>query len=94
MLLSVHNHIINLIKFYYRKNNEKTNFTEFDVVEKFDTLNNLKVSDGKVSTFITIQEVVINFVNLCYSLYKRAEFSRSIEEIKEECTLVSNGARR
>ena len=32
------------------------NFTEFDVVEKFDSLNCLKNSDSKVSSFLTIQE--------------------------------------
>ena len=88
-------HQFNKILINIEKNNEKTNFTEFDVVEKFDTLNNLKVSDGKVSTFITIQEGCDKFCKFCVVPYTRgAEFSRSIEEIKEECTaLVSNGAR-
>ena len=49
----------------------------------------------KYHTFITIQEGCDKFCKFCVVPYTRgAEFSRSIEEIKEECTaLVSNGAR-
>ena len=71
------------------------NFTEFDVVEKFDTLNSLKNSDNKISSFLTIQEGCDKFCKFCVVPYTRgAEFSRSIKElIKEAKQLVTNGAR-
>ena len=36
-------------------NSRSINSTEFDVIEKFDTLNNVKNTDNKVSSFLTIQ---------------------------------------
>ena len=38
------------------KNKSKINSTEFEVVEKFDSLNLIKNSNSKISTFLTIQE--------------------------------------
>ena len=71
------------------------NFTEFDVVEKFDSLNSLKNSDNKVSTFLTIQEGCDKFCKFCVVPYTRgAEFSRSINELVLEAKqLVDNGAK-
>ena len=88
-------HQFNKILLDIEKNNKKTNFTEFDVVEKFDTLNNLKVSDGKVSTFVTIQEGCDKFCNFCVVPYTRGpEFSRPFEKIiKEAESLIKNGAK-
>ena len=71
------------------------NFTEFDVVEKFDNLNSLKNSDNKISSFLTIQEGCDKFCKFCVVPYTRgAEFSRSIKELVLEANqLVENGVR-
>ncbi len=88
-------HKFNEILLGIEKNIEKINFTEFEVIEKFDTLNDLKTLDSKVSSFLTIQEGCDKFCKFCVVPYTRgAEFSRSTEEIIKECNeLVSNGAR-
>ena len=77
---------------------EKTktiNVTDFDVVEKFDTLNNFKNTDNKVSAFLTIQEGCDKFCKFCVVPYTRgSEFSRSIQEIVNEAhQLVDNGSK-
>ena len=74
-----------------RKN--KFNFTNFDVIKKFDKLNTLKNSDSKISSFITIQEGCDKFCNFCVVPYTRGpEYSRSPEEILNEAKdLISNG---
>ena len=71
------------------------NFTEFDVIEKFDSLNSIKNSDNKISSFLTIQEGCDKFCKFCVVPYTRgAEFSRSIKEILLEANqLVKNGAK-
>ncbi len=77
------------------KKNSISNFTEFDVIEKFDKLNTLKNNDSKISSFITIQEGCDKFCNFCVVPYTRGnEYSRSLKEIINEAKeLVSNGAR-
>ena len=74
---------------------EKINSTNFEVIEKFDTLNSLKNSDGKISSYLTIQEGCNKFCKFCVVPYTRgAEFSRSIKELFDECKyLVDNGSR-
>jgi len=71
------------------------NVTEFDVIEKFDTLNLIKNSDNKVSSFLTIQEGCDKFCKFCVVPYTRGpEFSRSIKELVQEVKqLVNNGSR-
>ena len=71
------------------------NFTEFDVVQKFDTLNSFKNSNNKISGFLTIQEGCDKFCKFCVVPYTRgAEYSRSTKEIFLEAKqLVDNGAR-
>ena len=80
-----------LKKINTRKN--KLNFTNFDVIEKFDRLNVIKNSNSKTSSFITIQEGCDKFCNFCVVPYTRGpEYSRSVKEIlKEAKELVSNG---
>ena len=77
------------------KKTQQTNYTEFDVIEKFDSLNSLRNSDNRISAFLTIQEGCDKFCKFCVVPYTRgAEFSRSIKEIVFEANqLVDNGAR-
>ena len=74
---------------------KKFNLTDFDVIEKFDSLNNIKNSDNEISAFLTIQEGCDKFCKFCVVPYTRgAEYSRSIKEvILEAKQLVDNGAR-
>ena len=71
------------------------NFTEFDVIEKFDKLNLIKNSDNKISSFLTIQEGCDKFCKFCVVPYTRGpEYSRSLKEILLEANqLVNNGAK-
>ena len=71
------------------------NFTEFEVIEKFDSLNSLKNSDNKISAFLTIQEGCDKFCKFCVVPYTRgAEFSRSLKELVSEANqLVENGVK-
>ena len=77
------------------KNQKKVNSTNFDVIEKFDTLNSIKNTSSKTSSFLTIQEGCDKFCKFCVVPYTRGqEFSRSIEEIVRECyELVNNGSK-
>ena len=71
------------------------NITEFDVIEKFDSLNTLKNTDNKISSFLTVQEGCDKFCKFCVVPYTRgAEYSRSMETLVSEAKqLVKNGAR-
>jgi len=78
------------------ENNEnKINCTEFEVVEKFDTLNLVKNSNSKISSFLTIQEGCDKFCHFCVVPYTRGpEFSRSFNEVINEAKqLVANGSK-
>ena len=88
-------HQINDLILNLEKNLKSINSTEFDVIEKFDTLNYVRNSDCKVSSFLTIQEGCDKFCKFCVVPYTRGvEFSRSINElVKEAKQLVSNGSR-
>ena len=88
-------HKINDIISKVENESKKINFTEFDVVEKFDNLNIIKNSDSNISSIITIQEGCDKFCKFCVVPYTRgAEYSRSTSEIINECkNLVLNGAR-
>ncbi len=88
-------HQINDIIFKLERKLRPINFTEFDVVQKFDTLNSFKNSNNKISSFLTIQEGCDKFCKFCVVPYTRgAEYSRSTEEIFLEAKqLVANGAR-
>tara|TARA_B100001057_G_scaffold498185_1_gene604430 strand:- start:574 stop:1869 length:1296 start_codon:yes stop_codon:yes gene_type:complete len=76
------------------ENNAKPiNFTEFDVIKKFDIIKQTENSDSRVSSFLTIQEGCDKFCKFCVVPYTRgAEFSRSISELVAETKqLVDNG---
>ena len=88
-------HQINKLITKLEKKTNQMNHTEFNVVEKFDTLNMLKNSSNKVSSFLTIQEGCDKFCKFCVVPYTRGpEFSRSIKELVIEANeLVDNGVR-
>ena len=88
-------HQINDIILRLEKKSKPINFTEFEVIEKFDSLNCLKNSDNKISAFLTIQEGCDKFCKFCVVPYTRgAEFSRSLKELISEANqLVENGAK-
>ncbi len=88
-------HKINDIILNLEKNSKSINSTNFDVIEKFDTLNYIKNLDNKISSFLTIQEGCNKFCKFCVVPYTRGtEFSRSINELVEEAKqLVINGSR-
>ena len=77
------------------KSRKKINSTNFDVIDKFDTLNLVKNTNNKISSFLTIQEGCDKFCKFCVVPYTRGqEFSRSAQEILKECNeLVNNGSR-
>jgi tRNA-2-methylthio-N6-dimethylallyladenosine synthase len=74
---------------------KKINFTDFEVIEKFDSLNSIKNSDNKISSFLTIQEGCDKFCKFCVVPYTRGpEYSRSVNEIVTEIKqLVEIGTR-
>ncbi len=88
-------HEINKIILDLEKKQRPINFTEFDVIEKFDSLNSLKNSCSKISSFLTIQEGCDKFCKFCVVPYTRgSEYSRSFKELIEEAKqLVTNGAK-
>ena len=88
-------HRINNVIQNLENKNQPINFTEFEVIEKFDNLNSIKNSNNKISSFLTIQEGCDKFCKFCVVPYtRRPEFSRSIKElIMEANNLVENGTR-
>ena len=88
-------HEINKIILELEKEKKKINFTEFEVIEKFDQLNLIKNSNSKTSSYLTIQEGCDKFCKFCVVPYTRGpEHSRSMSEILLEAKhLVNNGTR-
>ena len=87
-------HDINEIILKVEKNFKKINYTEFNVINKFDQLHLIKNLENKISSFLTIQEGCDKFCNFCVVPYTRgSEFSRSFSEILSEAKqLVNNGS--
>ena len=83
-----------LIKEYEIKKKKVINI-DFDVIEKFDRINEIKTKNSKVSNFVTIQEGCDKFCKFCVVPYTRGpEYSRSIDEIIYEIKmLATNGAK-
>ena len=88
-------HQINELITGLEKKKNKTNLTEFNVIEKFDALNVAKNTVSKVSSFLTIQEGCDKFCKFCVVPYTRGpEFSRSINELVMEAKqLAKNGSK-
>ena len=76
-------------------NKSKINSTDFEVIEKFDSLNLIKNTNSKISSFLTIQEGCDKFCHFCVVPYTRGpEHSRSFSEIINEAKqLITNGVR-
>ena len=78
-------------------NEKKTKIeeTEFDAVSKFQYLSKFQNKDGKVSSFLTIQEGCDKFCHFCVVPYTRGpEYSRPFKQILDEAKyLADNGAR-
>ena len=87
-------HKINKILENFQKN-KKEDETEFDTISKFDCLDQVKNTDNKVSSFLTIQEGCDKFCHFCVVPYTRGpECSRPFKKIlKEAEDLIKNGAK-
>ena len=88
-------HLFNQQILDLEKKSRKIQLTEFDVVDKFDTLNQIKNSCNKISSYLTIQEGCDKFCKFCVVPYTRgSEYSRSIDELlKESEDLIKNGSK-
>ncbi|MDB9760817.1 tRNA (N6-isopentenyl adenosine(37)-C2)-methylthiotransferase MiaB [Pelagibacteraceae bacterium] len=73
----------------------RINSTEFEVIEKFDSLSLIKNSNSKISSFLTIQEGCDKFCHFCVVPYTRGpEYSRSFDMILNEAKqLIDNGVK-
>src|SRR5210317_245026 len=79
----------------FLKTNEKLIETDLNVDEKFDTLKNLKNTESKVSSFITIQEGCDKFCKFCVVPYTRGpEYSRNHKKIIEEVEMLADHGTR
>ena len=79
----------------YQRKKIKLNETEFDVINKFDKLENISNLQNKISSYLTIQEGCDKFCNFCVVPYTRGpEYSRPYRQIINEAKqLVHNGVR-
>ena len=79
----------------YNQKRFENNFTDFEVIEKFDSLNLVKNSSSKVSSFLTIQEGCDKFCHFCVVPYTRGpEYSRPFKDIIVEAKqLIENGSK-
>jgi len=82
--------IADLILNYQRKKN-KINETNFDVINKFDKLEKISISQNKISAYLTIQEGCDKFCNFCVVPYTRGpEYSRPFKQIIDEAHILVN----
>ena len=79
----------------HQRKKGKFNETNFDVINKFDTLKKIPISQSKISSYLTIQEGCDKFCNFCVVPYTRGpEYSRPFKQIIDEANvLVNKGAR-
>ena len=76
-------------------NKKRINSTEFEVIEKFDSLNLVRNSSSKISSYLTIQEGCDKFCHFCVVPYTRGpEYSRPFDQIINEAKeLIQSGAK-
>ena len=88
-------HKINNSILNYVEKRKKIDETEFDTDSKFNYLDKIKNTSGKVSSFLTIQEGCDKFCHFCVVPYTRGpEYSRPFNQIVEEAKiLVENGTK-
>ena len=79
----------------HQRDKNKFNETNFEVIEKFDELEKIPISQKKISSYLTIQEGCDKFCNFCVVPYTRGpEYSRPFKQIIDEAKiLVRKGAR-
>ena len=88
-------HKINDTILNHVKEKIKIEETEFDAVSKFNYLSNIKNEEGKVSSFLTIQEGCDKFCHFCVVPYTRGpEYSRPMKQVLDEAKyLAKKGAK-
>ncbi len=88
-------HKINETISSHLKKNKKIELTDFDPISKFQYLSKIKNENGKVSSFLTIQEGCDKFCHFCVVPYTRGpEYSRPFSQIIDEAKyLVDNGTK-
>jgi len=83
-------HKINDIIWNYLQKKKKIEETEFDAVSKFNYFSKIKSEEGKVSSFLTIQEGCDKFCHFCVVPYTRGpEYSRPFQQIIDEAKFLS-----
>ena len=82
------------IEEYFDKQ-KKLDETEFDAISKFNYLDKIKNSSGKISSFLTIQEGCDKFCHFCVVPFTRGpEYSRPFDQIIDEAKMmVQNGSK-
>ena len=88
-------HKINSTILNYLNKNKRHEETEFDAIEKFKFLNNIKNQNKKISSFLTIQEGCDKFCHFCVVPFTRGpEYSRPFSQILLEAKhLINNGTK-
>ena len=88
-------HKINDTILTHIKKKKRDEETEFDTIEKFNYLSQIRNKDSNVSSFLTIQEGCDKFCSFCVVPYTRGpEYSRPFSQIINEATeLVQNGVK-
>ena len=88
-------HKINDTILNFNKKKKKIEETEFDAVSKFQYLSKFQNKDGKVSSFLTIQEGCDKFCHFCVVPYTRGpEYSRPFHQIIDEAKHLSEKGTR
>ena len=84
-------HKINEMILNHNENKKKIEETEFDVVSKFEYLENIKNDSRKVSSFLTIQEGCDKFCHFCVVPFTRGpEYSRPLNQILDEANYLAD----
>ncbi len=79
----------------YLDNQKRINETEFEADSKFNYLDKIRNSSGKISSFLTIQEGCDKFCHFCVVPFTRGpEYSRPFKEVIDEAKILAdNGAK-